>query len=756
MRSDISKKRLRLILGGFFVALAAPTAILIQQAFSQMKWETFRQHQIQAEELAQRIDNQLVQLIEKEEARSFTEYSFLNLAGDARANFIQRSPLAEFPIKSDTPGLIGYFQVDNRGEFTTPLLPPASAAVYGISNEEQTQRQQVQEEIQQILSRNQLVTERKPLAHTTQIDTKERAKKVFKDARNTEDRDGMLESVLSVLPTSSSIDAKVSTDSNLEFEADLGSSMASPVASADIAEESINAEVLAGAGAMSFEMDDSTIASGIASQQAFDSLKKNDELRREQIITKGSLGRVEELQIQAPLEATPLQEKLIEAPMLQKQESKSLAQAFKAERSASIKQKHIRKEQAFLPEPVAAASPLAQEEFSNLQDSIRITTFESEIDPFSFNLLDSGHFVLHRKVWRNGQRYTQGLLFDQQTFLEGVIEKTFRSTALYQMSNLVVAYQGEVFSVFGGKEDYRSFNSRVAELRGELLYQTRLSNPISEMQLIFSVTQLPIGPGANVIIWTTLIIAIVLIGGFMLIYRLGTKQIALARQQQDFVSAVSHELKTPLTSIRMYGEMLIEGWAPEEKKKTYYHYIHDESERLSRLINNVLQLARMSRNDLQLNIKPVTAGELIDTVRSKISSQVERSGFEFNLAHSDINQEAVVNIDPDAFAQIIINLVDNAIKFSAKAEQKQIDIHCKTPTDQSLEISVRDYGPGIAKNQMKKIFKLFYRTENELTRETVGTGIGLALVNQLASSMNGKVDVVNREPGAEFRILFGE
>ena len=89
-------------------------------------------------------------------------------------------------------------------------------------------------------------------------------------------------------------------------------------------------------------------------------------------------------------------------------------------------------------------------------------------------------------------------------------------------------------------------------------------------------------------------------------YRLGVKQIRLTRQQQDFVSAVSHELKTPLTSIRMYGEILREGWADEEKKKTYYAYIHDESERLSRLISNVLQLARMTRNELRIDLKPVT------------------------------------------------------------------------------------------------------------------------------------------------------
>ncbi len=123
--NNLNKNRLRLILGIFFIALTLPTITLVYQAYSQMKWETFRQHQILAEELALRIDSQFRRLIQKEEARPFTEYSFLNIAGDVKSNFLQRSSLAEFPVSNDIPGLIGHFQVDDHGDFTTPLLPPA-------------------------------------------------------------------------------------------------------------------------------------------------------------------------------------------------------------------------------------------------------------------------------------------------------------------------------------------------------------------------------------------------------------------------------------------------------------------------------------------------------------------------------------------------------------------------------------------------------------------------------------------------------
>jgi signal transduction histidine kinase len=237
-------------------------------------------------------------------------------------------------------------------------------------------------------------------------------------------------------------------------------------------------------------------------------------------------------------------------------------------------------------------------------------------------------------------------------------------------------------------------------------------------------------------------------------YRLGVGQINLANQQQDFVSAVSHELKTPLTSIRMYGEMLREGWASEEKKRTYYDFIFDESERLSRLINNVLHLAKMTRNTQAVELKEFTVAELMDGVRSKVSSQIERAGFELKMHCDDEVKLTVINVDADWFNQIMINLVDNALKFSAKAEQKIIELSCHNVRNREIQFNIRDYGPGVERQQMKKIFTLFYRTENELTRETVGTGIGLALVHQMTMSMNGQIDVVNKEPGAEFNVRF--
>ena len=321
------------------------------------------------------------------------------------------------------------------------------------------------------------------------------------------------------------------------------------------------------------------------------------------------------------------------------------------------------------------------------------------------------------------------------------------------MSELIVAYRGAILRQYSA-EYSRLYRPGAEQESSELLYQGRLIAPFGDVELIYTLARLPIGAGGQVIIWSALVLALVLIGGCLMLLRLGQRQLALARQQQDFVSAVSHELKTPLTSIRMYGEMLREGWVDEAKRKTYYDFIFHEAERLTRLINNVLQLARLSRNEQAASISPVTVGAALAELKPRLESQLEASGFSLNIDGEAEVETLLIPVDVDWFIQIFINLVDNAVKFSADAENHKIDLQFRQLQDGRVQFAVRDYGPGIEADQMKKIFTLFYRSENELTRETVGTGIGLALVRQLAGAMRAEVDVVNSEPGAEFRIRF--
>jgi two-component system, OmpR family, phosphate regulon sensor histidine kinase PhoR len=417
---------------------------------------------------------------------------------------------------------------------------------------------------------------------------------------------------------------------------------------------------------------------------------------------------------------------------------------------ADARQKRV--EETLVAEPAFAEDAAAEADVPVARVEVSVRTFASEVDPLELGVLDTGHLVLFRNVWREGQRYVQGALIDREVLVAIAIEMPFRASTVGTASHLNVTFQGRVLN------EIKTANSYVGpglshDLAGDVLHRVRLSPPFGDVELTFLVDALPTAPGTALLAWVAVTLTAVLSAGFYLMYRFGAGQIRLARQQQDFVSAVSHELKTPLTSIRMYGEMLKAGWTDEAKRQTYYDYIHSESERLSRLIENVLQLARLTRNTQRFDLKSVTVAELFGLVRSKVATQVERAGFELAVRNETPEGTTVV-VDVDCAAQVFINLVDNALKFSAGAAAKKVDIAARRGGDGTVLFTVRDYGPGVPKAQMKKIFELFYRAENELTRETVGTGIGLALVRQLAMAMGARVDVRNCEPGAEFRLLF--
>ncbi|MDX1404784.1 MAG: HAMP domain-containing sensor histidine kinase [Woeseiaceae bacterium] len=736
----LDKRRLKWLLAALFLALAMPTAALIWQAYGQLKWQAFHQYRGLAEDFTGRADAALTRMIAVADGRSFADYAFLNVSGETDINFLQRSPLSAYPVAADLPGVMGYFQVEPDGSFSTPLLPPdgENVAYYGIGAGEYRERVRLARQIQSVLAENRLVGSRDdlaaqraaaPAAEGSKDDKEQQAEPDEPAGSGSRSRQVLVHAERPAAPAAA----------NAPQESSIGGELPSDTF-ADRDQD----------GLLSADRPDGV---SLYSQRAFDELKRqrppaglagSDPALQAPADTAseneqaGTIGKLADLELDAALQ----------------KKSESLEQSRQAEPAgrATSPGREKRREQIALPEAttVEESQPIAN--FAGPTD-LRISTFESEIDPLDFSLLGSGHLVLFRNVWRDGERFIQGLLIEPEPFIKEVIEQAFYDSPLSEMSNLIVAYLGDVIRVFPGPQ--RSSDSQGAgELSGALLYQSRLSAPFDSLELVFSINDLPQGPGASVLGWMTLVLAIVFIGGFATLYRLGLGQINLARQQQDFVSAVSHELKTPLTSIRMYGEMLREGWADEAKRQDYYAYIHDESERLTRMISNVLKLAKINRNEPDLNMKPVKVGELISNIESKLSNQVERSGFAMQFDRDPRADDVKINIDEDCFTQIVINLVDNAIKFSRDAENKTIVFGSRCHGQDSLQFSVRDHGPGIPRDQMKKIFTLFYRSESELTRDTVGTGIGLAIVKQLTTAMQGKVDVVNKQPGAEFRISF--
>ena len=380
----------------------------------------------------------------------------------------------------------------------------------------------------------------------------------------------------------------------------------------------------------------------------------------------------------------------------------------------------------------------------------KIERFEGEIYPIEFEILPNGDFSFYRKVWRDQQRYVQGFVVNGDEVMREVFEGIYQGSVLRDQATLILSYRGEVLRSYGAAREA----ARI------LVFRSPLAFPLGDIELIVSAAELTLGTGAYLVNALAVLLSLLIPGVLYGVYRLGGGQIELAQERSNFVSAVSHELKTPLTSIRMYGEILRAGWVEsEEKKRSYYDFIFFESERLSRLIANVLHLARLTNNDSPLELRSYPPDRLLDMIRSKVSSQIEAAGFALELAAAELPASLTILAEEDALSRIFINLVDNALKFSRTAERKVVVIGYRLANAGGSEegevvFFVRDYGPGIDRDQRKKLFRLFYRGENELTRTTPGTGIGLALVKELAAKMNAQVDLESKEPGVEFTVRF--
>lgn len=734
------KRRLRCWLVLFFLALAIPTAVLIAQAWRQLKWESFHRHSQSAAALATQIDQRTSELLRREDQRPFSDYVFLSAAGTS--NLLQRSPLAQFPVERSVPGLVGYFQVDNTGQLSSPLLPQnLDRAGLGIAEEQWQQRQQVHDSVRELLIDNALVERSQPveLGNKSANELAGELSERFGDSAATV---GKLE--LDSAPASApAIESRDMVETVTE----------EPVPGRRPATSALSAPSVASEVGRANKRDDADFgydakqADNISAdaQRGFDELNKAPAAENPPAAAGYRQTKVSELELDDRLQARKQSTQQLQSDLAGDRERRTLPAASEPADNNQARAK--RKEQVYLPDGGLQSSA------DELSRASTIQTFESELDPFEFSLLNSGHFVLYRKVWRDDLRFVQGALIERDAFVRELIETPFRNSALADNSDLVVAFQGDVLTLLGSGGGSRRYLSSADQLSGTLLHRRQLTPPLAGLELLFSANRLPAGAGAGVLGWSAAILSLVLCGGLFGLYRVGLRQITLAHQQQDFVSAVSHELKTPLTSIRMYSEMLREGWTDETKKRSYYDFIHDESERLSRLIENVLQLARMTRNEMKLNIESVSVALLLDMLRSKVASAMNQAGYELIIDCPAELAERNLKIDLDCLAQVFINLIDNALKFSTSTATRQVDLTVSEARG-AIQFGLRDYGPGIDKNQMKKIFRLFYRPKSELTRETAGTGIGLALVHQLVQAMDGKIDVRNRNPGAEFLLRF--
>ncbi|MGA8150225.1 MAG: HAMP domain-containing sensor histidine kinase [Terriglobales bacterium] len=237
-------------------------------------------------------------------------------------------------------------------------------------------------------------------------------------------------------------------------------------------------------------------------------------------------------------------------------------------------------------------------------------------------------------------------------------------------------------------------------------------------------------------------ITFLLTGGIVLTYRNISREMALAKLKSDFVSNVSHELRTPLSLIRLYAETLEMGrLKSQEKYQEYYCIIRKESERLTSLINNILDFSRIEAGRKEYDFRETDMRELVRNTLESYRFQIEQNGFAFEEKIAE--DVPALRVDREAIARSLLNLVNNALKYSQ--DQKFIGVNLFRDNG-SVKLEVVDHGIGIPMQEQHKIFEKFYRVGDPLVHNTKGSGLGLSLVRHIVQAHGGEV-MVDSAPG---------
>jgi len=238
-----------------------------------------------------------------------------------------------------------------------------------------------------------------------------------------------------------------------------------------------------------------------------------------------------------------------------------------------------------------------------------------------------------------------------------------------------------------------------------------------------------------------LVLSTTLLGAYLL-WRDVRRELHMAEMRAQFVSSVSHELKTPLTAIRMFAETLrMRRWKDEQTQQEYLETIVNESQRLARLVDNVLDFSRIERGKKIYNLKPASLAEVLRAAARAVQYPLSQQGFRLDTEVED--GLPMVKADADALEQAVLNLLTNAMKYSGDA--RDIGLRLRR-VDGWARIEVSDHGIGIPSEEQGRIFEKFYRVPTWENQLIPGTGLGLTLVEHVATAHGGTVRVES-QPG---------
>ncbi len=357
------------------------------------------------------------------------------------------------------------------------------------------------------------------------------------------------------------------------------------------------------------------------------------------------------------------------------------------------------------------------------------------VSPFVVTYPDPDTLRMHRTVRIGPRSWVQGVVVDVPTLQAHLAQSALDGTDL-----------GAYIDVHWD----RAPASRTGSYRApaDYAFEYTFGDPFQPFQATARLHTLP-GDANTTIEGLVQLLALLLLAvamlGLFAVYRMIAVTLVYAQQRADFVSAVTHELKSPLTSIRMYSEMLETGMVPgPERQLEYYTTIRLESERLGRLVDDVLAFSRVDRGLTVASGDTGRVRDVIDDVVRLLEPVAQAAGAKLVVSIEDGVGDTT--IDRDALAHVLTNLLDNAVKFSADAADRTVELRAQRDGERVVVV-VRDHGPGVPRQLLGRIFEPFFRGERELTRKTKGTGIGLALVQSMVERLEGAIDARNHPEG---------
>lgn len=250
-------------------------------------------------------------------------------------------------------------------------------------------------------------------------------------------------------------------------------------------------------------------------------------------------------------------------------------------------------------------------------------------------------------------------------------------------------------------------------------------------------------PLALLLAWGGLALSAVAIG--LLLYGV----IRLSERRAAFVSAVTHELRTPLTTFKMYSEMLADNVVPPGKQQQYAITLSQQADRLRHLVENVLQFARLERGSNGNHKRTIVLADELQRIVQRLDQRCQQSGMKLDFHFQENLMGESVTVELHLLEQILFNLIDNACKYAADAQDRSIELKI-TRQKAFVELAVRDFGPGVDQKFRKRLFQPFCKSDLDAANSAEGVGLGLALCRRMAAQMGGTLQCVDVHPGVKF------